>query len=213
MRSFLIFAQCPVPKFPFWWQVFRNKHSRLAPRIITFKSWLDHLPISLKLSQKPKLNISWQCATKIGVVGFTNPLAFQVRLGPCLLLECHVTYCTVHKIALLHCTVTMCTFSWRPNTVGHDITLPYCDIIQHVFIPTRSVARKTLLWRFSWASSSKCAIFPELYPCSNYGILAFFTPISVLIHGNSIIPRIIHRGILLYKQHTVHWSKASKKVI
>ena len=117
MRSFLIFAQCPVPKFPFWWQVFRNKHLRLGPRIITFKSWLDHLPISLKLSQKLKLNISWQCA-------------FQVRLGPCLLLECHVTCCTAVHCAQ-NCTSapsefwpgTQCS-GWVVHTVFLSSALP-----------------------------------------------------------------------------------------
>ena len=113
-----------------------------------------------------------------------------------------------------HCTMRTLysIFSSQPNKMGHDITLPYCDIIQHIFIPTRSVARKTLLWTFSWASNSKFEIFLELYPCSNYRILAFFTPISVWIHGNSIIPPYHtqgdfgYRGILLYKQHIVQWT-------
>ena len=113
-----------------------------------------------------------------------------------------------------HCT--MCClysiFSSQPNEVGHDLTPHNCDIIQHILIPTRSVARKTLLWTFSWASNSKFEIFLELYPCSNYRILAFFTPISVWIHGNSIIPPYHtqgdfgYRGILLYKQHIVQWT-------
>ena len=117
-------------------------------------------------------------------------------------------------IAWLH-QCTMCClysfFSSQPNEVGHDLTPHNCDIIQHILIPTRSVARKTLLWTFSWASNSKFEIFLELYPCSNYRILAFFTPISVWIHGNSIIPPYHtqgdfgYRGILLYKQHIVHW--------
>ena len=112
---------------------------------------------------------------------------------------------------------TMCClysiFSSQPNEVGHDLTPHNCDIIQHILIPTRSVARKTLLWTFSWASNSKFEIFLELYPCSNYRILAFFTPISVWIHGNSIIPPYHtqgdfgYRGILLYKQHIVHCGK------
>ena len=47
----------------------------------------------------------------------------------------------------VHCTMRTLysILSSRPNKMGHDITLPYCDIIQHIFIPTRSVARKTLL--------------------------------------------------------------------
>ena len=111
---------------------------------------------------------------------------------------------------------TMCTlysiFSSQPNKMGHDITLPYCDIIQHIFIPTRSVARKTLLWTFLWASNSKFVIFPELYPCINYRILAFYAPIPVQIHGNSIIPlyriqgNFEYRGILLYNVRIVQWA-------
>ena len=120
-------------------------------------------------------------------------------LGPGPRLPVHCTMCCLYSI-----------FSSQPNEVGHDLTPHNCDIIQHILIPTRSVARKTLLWTFSWASNSKFEIFLELYPCSNYRILAFFTPISVWIHGNSIIPQYHtqgdfgYRGILLYKQHIVH---------
>ena len=102
-------------------------------------------------------------------------------------------------------------FSSQPNEVGHDFTLHNCDIIQHIFSPTRSVARKTLLWTFLWPSNSKFVIFPELYPCINYRILAFYAPIPVQIHGNSIIPpyhiqgNFEYGGILLYKQHIVQW--------
>ena len=55
-------------------------------------------------------------------------------------------------------------------------------------------------------------IFPELYPCINYRILAFYAPIPVQIHGNSIIPlyhiqgNFEYRGILLYNVRIVHWS-------
>ena len=104
-------------------------------------------------------------------------------------------------------------FSSQPNEVGHDFTLHNCDIIQHIFSPTRSVARKTLLWTFLWPSNSKFVIFPELYPCINYRILAFYAPIPVQIHGNSIIPpyhiqgNFEYRGILLYKQHIVQWRR------
>ena len=127
----------------------------------------------------------------------------------------HILRCiALHGDLALQCT--MCSlysiFSSQPNEVGHDLTPHNCDIIQHILIPTRSVARKTLLWTFSWASNSKFEIFLELYPCSNYRILAFFTPISVWIHGNSIIPPYHtqgdfgYRGILLYKQHIVQWT-------
>ena len=129
----------------------------------------------------------------------------------------HITAETLQEKKGMHChQCTMCClysiFSSQPNEVGHDLTPHNYDIIQHILIPTRSVARKTLLWTFSWASNSKFEIFLELYPCSNYRILAFFTPISVWIHGNSIIPPYHtqgdfgYRGILLYKQHIVHWT-------
>ena len=115
----------------------------------------------------------------------------------------------------LHCTMRTLysIFSSQPNEVGHDFTLHNCDIIQHIFSPTRSVARKTLLWTFLWPSNSKFVIFPELYPCINYRILAFYAPIPVQIHGNSIIPpyhiqgNFEYRGILLYKQHIVQCTR------
>ena len=99
-------------------------------------------------------------------------------------------------------------FSSRPNKMGHDITLPYCDIIQHIFIPTRSVARKTLLWTFSWASNSKFAIFLQLYPCNNYRAIKYppvsiecgmeYPPVSqtLLIQGDNLSPCIIYRAFL-----------------
>ena len=93
----------------------------------------------------------------------------RIELLLLVLHECHYP-----------CQCTMCClysiFSSQPNELGHKLTPHNCDIIQHIFIPTRSVARKTLLWTFSWASNSKFPILPELYPCSNYGILAFFYP-------------------------------------
>ena len=91
---------------------------------------------------------------------------------------------------------------------GNDITLPYCDIIQHILIPARSVARKTLLWAFLWASNSKFAILSELYPCNNYRAIKY-TPVSIefgieyppvshtlLIQGDNLSPRIIYRAFL-----------------
>ena len=44
----------------------------------------------------------------------------------------------------LHCTMRTLysIFSSQPNEVGHDFTLHNCDIIQHIFFPTRSIARK-----------------------------------------------------------------------
>ena len=83
----------------------------------------------------------------------------------------HITAETLQEKKGMHChQCTMCClysiFSSQPNEVGHDLTPHNCDIIQHILIPTRSVARKTLLWTFSWASNSKFEIFLELYPCS-----------------------------------------------
>ena len=91
---------------------------------------------------------------------------------------------------------------------GNDITLPYCDIIQHILIPARSVARKTLLWAFLWASNSKFAILSELYPCNNYRAIKYppvsiefgieYPPVShtLLIQGDNLSPRIIYRAFL-----------------
>ena len=119
-------------------------------------------------------------------------------------------YVEKYEFIVIHCT--MCTlysiFSSRPNKMGHDITLPYCDIIQHIFIPTRSVARKTLLWTFSWASNSKFAIFLQLYPCNNYRAIKYppvsiecgmeYPPVSqtLLIQGDNLSPCIIYRAFL-----------------
>ena len=111
---------------------------------------------------------------------------------------CHCTMCCLYSI-----------FSSQSNELGHDLTPHNCDIIQHIFSPTRSIARKTLLWTFLWASNSKFVIFPELYPCINYRILAFYAPIPVQIHGNSIFPpyhiqgNFEYRGILLYNVRIV----------
>ena len=110
-------------------------------------------------------------------------------------------------------------FSSQPNEVGHDFTLHNCDIIQHIFFPTPSIARKTLSWTFLWASNSKFVIFPELYPCINYRILAFYAPIPVQIHGNSIIPlyhiqgNFEYRGILLYNVRIVHCQMKQRMVL
>ena len=52
-------------------------------------------------------------------------------------------------------------------------------------------------------------IFPESCPCINYRILAFYAPIPVQMHGNSIIPlyhiqgNFGYRGILLYNVRIV----------
>ena len=54
-------------------------------------------------------------------------------------------------------------------------------------------------------------IFPESCPCINYRILAFYAPIPVQMHGNSIIPlyhiqgNFGYRGILLYNVRIVQW--------
>ena len=124
------------------------------------------------------------------------------------------TQYTVHtsilKPAHMHCTMRTLysIFSSRPNKMGHDFTLPYCDIIQHIFVPTRSVARKTLLWTFSWASNSKFAIFLQLYPCNNYRAIKYppvsiecgmeYPPVSqtLLIQGDNLSPCIIYRAFL-----------------
>ena len=54
-------------------------------------------------------------------------------------------------------------------------------------------------------------IFPLLYPCINYRVLAFFASIPVKIHGNSIISLLIqgiihYRGIGLNNVHIVQCS-------
>ena len=67
-----------------------------------------------------------------------------------------------------------CSVSFLATEIGEiDVTCPYCDIFQYILIPTSSVARKTLLWTFSWASNSKFAILPQLSPCSNYRVMKY----------------------------------------
>ena len=87
---------------------------------------------------------------------------------------------------------TMCTlfsfFSPRPNEVRHILKFPCCHTIQHIFVPARSIEGKMEKNWFPWLSNSKFVIFPQIFPCSNYRILAFYAPIPVKIHGNSIIP-------------------------
>ena len=75
-----------------------------------------------------------------------------------------------------HFQLYNCIFSSQPNEVGHDITLHNCEIIQYTFFLTRSVARKTLLRTFLWASNSKFAIFPESSLCSNFGNFGVWCP-------------------------------------
>ena len=67
---------------------------------------------------------------------------------------------------------TMCTlysfFSFRPSAVGHIVQPRDCCIIEHIFVPTRSVERNFEKIRFPWVSNSKFVNFPQIFPCSNY---------------------------------------------
>ena len=51
----------------------------------------------------------------------------------------------VTRVATLHNVLFVQYLFLATEQGGNDITLPYCDIIQHILIPARSVARKTLL--------------------------------------------------------------------
>jgi len=119
------------------------------------------------------------------------------------------------KQKLVQCT--MCTlfsfFSPRPNEVRHILKFPCCHTIQHIFVPARSVEGKMEKNWFPWLSNSRFVILPQIFPCSNYRILAFYAPIPVKIHGNSIIPlyriqgNFEYRGILLYNVRIVEWNE------
>ena len=80
-----------------------------------------------------------------------------------LLNRCH---------CIQHCT--MCNlysfFSFWPSALGHIVQPEDCHIIEHIFVPTRSVERNNEKIRFPWASNSKFVIFPQIFPCSNYKI-------------------------------------------
>ena len=69
-----------------------------------------------------------------GITIMTVTITEQGRGGRC---GNHDHQCTMRTLYSI--------FSSQPNEVGHDFTLHNCDIIQHIFFPTRSVARKTLL--------------------------------------------------------------------
>ena len=55
----------------------------------------------------------------------------------------------LEAMASSRAALTMCClysiFSSQSNEVGHYLTPHNCDVIQHIFSPTRSIARKTLL--------------------------------------------------------------------
>ena len=105
-------------------------------------------------------------------------------------------------VAALQCT--MCTlysfFSPRPSAVGYIVQPHTCHIIEHIFVPTRSVEGNIEKIRFSWVSNSKFVIFPQIYPCSNYKIFPNVPLLFPVSNGDSPVvttfPRSNYRGFL-----------------
>ena len=99
---------------------------------------------------------------------------------------------------------TMCTlysfFSPRPSAVGYIVQPHTCHIIEHIFVPTRSVEGNIEKIRFSWVSNSKFVIFPQIYPCSNYKIFPNVPLLFPVSNGDSPVvttfPRSNYRGFL-----------------
>ena len=98
----------------------------------------------------------------------------------------------------------MCTlysfFSPRPSAVGYIVQPHTCHIIEHIFVPTRSVEGNIEKIRFSWVSNSKFVIFPQIYPCSNYKIFPNVPLLFPVSNGDSPVvttfPRSNYRGFL-----------------
>ena len=118
-----------------------------------------------------------------------------------------------------HCT--MCTldsfFSFRPSALGHIVQPEDCHIIEHIFVPTRSVERNFEKIRFPWVSNSKFVNFPQIFPCSNYKMCPIIPLLFPDSNGDSpvatIFPCSNYRGILttgesyctMYTLCNVHW--------
>ena len=98
----------------------------------------------------------------------------------------------------------MCTlysfFSPRPSAVGYIVQPHTCHIIEHIFVPTRSVEGNIEKIRFLWVSNSKFMIFPQIYPCSNYKIFPNVPLLFPVSNGDSPVvttfPRSNYRGFL-----------------
>ena len=91
-------------------------------------------------------------------------------------------------------------FPPRPSTVGHIVQPHNCHIIEHIFVPTRSVeANIEKIW-FPWVSSSKFMIFPQIYPRSNSKIFPNVPLLFPVSNGDSPVattfPRSNYRGFL-----------------
>ena len=71
---------------------------------------------------------------------------------------------------LLHCT--MCTlgsmFSFQPNKLRHILKVASWWIIQHIFVSTCLVGRKTWFMRKPWVPNSIAVNSPKIWPCSRY---------------------------------------------
>ena len=126
------------------------------------------------------------------MVIFTSILLWDVGLDQYLLV--HIVTFSVHNVYIVQ------FFSPRPSAVGYIVQPHTCHIIEHIFVPTRSVEGNIEKIRFSWVSNSKFVIFPQIYPCSNYKIFPNVPLLFPVSNGDSPVvttfPRSNYRGFL-----------------
>ena len=79
---------------------------------------------------------------------------------------------------VFHCTMCILTsiFSFQPNKLRHILKVASWSIIQHIFVPTCSVGRKTWFWRKPWLSNSKFGISGSFWPILSGPKIMFLVP-------------------------------------
>ena len=147
----------------------------------------------LQILQRPLTTMSWSLKAGSEVI-IIDPTWHDKKPKLTFLCRFPLNHCTSNNSSCvgshsltLHNVYIVQFFSPRPNEVRHILKFPCCHTIQHIFFPARSIEGKMEKNWFPWLSNSKFVIFPQIFPCSNYRILAFYAPIPVKIHGNSII--------------------------
>ena len=77
-----------------------------------------------------------------------------------------------------HCTMCILgsMFSFQPNKLRHILKFVSWYIIQHIFVPTCSVGRKTWFSRKPWLSNSKFGISGSFWPILSVPKIMFLVP-------------------------------------
>ena len=94
-------------------------------------------------------------------------LSWNISVNVKMSLNCLCQDYSIVSIALLEqCTMcTLCSmFSFQPNKLRHILKCVSWYIIQHIFVPTCSVGRKTWFLRKPWFSNSKFGISGSFWP-------------------------------------------------